>query len=397
MKLLLRTVLALGYLVLADGGRGEERNPVAKPKIVLGPSLTVPTDQAEGGELYIWWNVDQETSGHRVEYGTTSELGTTVRIDAKTRYPNVRLSSLTPGTKYYYRVATGDTTGDTFSFHLPKTNDPIRIVFWADNQHGYEVFEKQTVPLAQKLKPDFLLVPGDTVELGFLYRDWSRDLYGPAAPLLRTTPWYPVRGNHDGIFALALEMLPLPDSNHWYARTYANLRIVALDTNSDYNPGSEQVRWLTQEIESDAWKNAAFRIVSFHHPPFNWIQNRANDDGTREVRDILVPILEGAGADLVVCGHAHVYERGERKRPDGKTTTYITCGGGGGRLDNIRAGNWPHIKVSVQKHHLVVADIQGATMKFQTLDSENEQPLDDFVVKGGPLGLRAADSQARRD
>lgn len=395
MKLPCLPRIVLGALLLALQSHGFSAEQETKPRIVLGPSLTVPADSGGNGELFVWWNVDQEVDGHRVEYGLTPQLGQVASLEAKTRFPNIRLQELQPGKRYYYRVATGDCLGDVFEFELPDPAGPLRFVFWADNQHGYEVFEKQTVPLAQKLKPNFLLVPGDTVELGFLYRDWSRDLYGPAAPLLRTIPWYPVRGNHDGIFSLALEMLPLPDSNHWYARTYGKLRIVALDTNTDYNPGSPQVKWLREEIAGAAWKDATFRIVSFHQPPFNWIQNRSNDDGTREVRDVLVPILEEGGTDLVVCGHAHVYERGKRSRPDGGSTTYLTCGGGGGRLDSVRAGNWPHITVSVQKHHVVVADLEKETMKFQAIESESETPIDAFTLTGGSLATTQLSGKAR--
>lgn len=392
-------ILPLFVLLVALLGRGagaDER----QAKIVLGPSLTAPAQtrgpkETDGaGELYVWWNVDAEVAGHRVEYGTTQQLGQRAQIDAATRFPNVKLEGLRLGVQYFYRVATGTTLGDIYSFRLPAADEPFRLVLWADNQHGYEVFERQTVPLARRLEPDFLLVPGDVVEMGFLYRDWARDLYGPAGELLRQTPWFPVRGNHDGEFALARDMMPLPESNRWYARTYGPLRLVVLDTNVDYEPHSEQVRWLEREVAGNAWRDASFRIASFHHPPFNLIQNRANDDGTRLVREILVPILENAATDLVVCGHAHVYERGERTRPDGGQTTYLVVGGGGGRLDDIRAGNWPHIKVSIQKHHIVVADVTPDRIEFRVMASDNGAEIDAFAVTGGPLEQELNKSRA---
>lgn len=353
----------------------------SRVKIVLGPSLSVPSEDS----IHVWWNVNADVDGHRVDYGLTPDLGSTVVLDAKTQFPYVRLTGLEPGKTYHYRVETGEHRSETFSFRLPDPRESIRIAMWADNQHGYEVFKEKTVPLAMKLRPNLLLVPGDVVEMGFLYRDWRRDLYEPAAPLLRTVPWYPVRGNHDNNFPLALRMMPLPGNNHWYARTYGPLRIVVLDTNLDYEPNSKQVEWLKQEMEGDAWKRASFRIVSFHHPPFNLIQNRSNDDGDRLCREVLVPMLEEGGADFVICGHAHVYERGARPRPDGGATTYLIVGGGGGKLDNVRAGQWPHIEVSIQKHHVVVADVRGDGITVRAIDSTDERELDSFSVTGGPL------------
>jgi hypothetical protein len=50
--------------------------------------------------------------------------------------------------------------------------------------------------------------------------------------LWRGIPWFPVRGNHGGEYPLAHDMLPLPNNNQWYARTYGPLRIVVLDATS---------------------------------------------------------------------------------------------------------------------------------------------------------------------
>ncbi|MFO0946541.1 MAG: metallophosphoesterase family protein [Planctomycetota bacterium] len=353
-------------------------------KIVLGPSLSVPTEDS----VHVWWNVNADVEDHYVEFGLTPSLGSKVTLEEKTQFPFLSLIGLERGKTYHYRVGTGEHKSEIFTFQLPDPEQSMRIVMWADNQHGYEVFKEKTVPLALKLRPNFLLVPGDVVEMGFLYRDWRRDLYEPAAPLLRTVPWYPVRGNHDNNFPLAQRMMPLPGNNHWYARTYGSLRIVVLDTNLDYNPNSPQVEWLANELQGDAWRDASFRIVSFHHPPFNLIQNRSNDDGDRLCREVLVPLLEEGGADFVICGHAHVYERGARKRPDGRSTTYLVVGGGGGTLDNVRAGHWPHIDVSVQRHHVVVADVVRDKITVRAIDSTNEKELDAFAVTGGPLAAK---------
>ena len=97
--------------------------------------------------------------------------------------------------------------------------------------------------------------------------------------------------------------------------------------------GSAQYEWLAQELTSDAFKNAKYKIVMMHHPPHTLggnvvpaftdpvkVENRA-EDGTllsvqyeypKEndyiVRDLL-PLLEASDTQLVFYGHSHLWNR----------------------------------------------------------------------------------------
>ena len=99
------------------------------------------------------------------------------------------------------------------------------------------------------------------------------------------------------------------------------------------NQGSLQYQWLQQELNSEAFKQAKYQVVMFHHPPHSLGDNVVppftdpvpiydrNDDGTLRairyeyplrddyiIRD-LVPLLEDAGVDLVLYGHSHLWNR----------------------------------------------------------------------------------------
>jgi hypothetical protein len=97
--------------------------------------------------------------------------------------------------------------------------------------------------------------------------------------------------------------------------------------------GSEQLEWLADEVESPEWQRARFRVVTLHEGPQGLgdnvmptftdpvrIEERADDGalaGVRYeypaeenhlVRDVQ-PVLEAGGADLVLNGHSHLWNR----------------------------------------------------------------------------------------
>ena len=72
-----------------------------------------------------------------------------------------------------------------------------------------------------------------------------------------------------------------------------------------YNPyRQEEARWLEQLIQTAEYKEAAYRIVVSHLP----IPNVSGDEqqaGARYFADLMLPILNRANVDLLVCGHLH--------------------------------------------------------------------------------------------
>nr|MDJ0648935.1 metallophosphoesterase [Xenococcaceae cyanobacterium MO_188.B19] len=96
---------------------------------------------------------------------------------------------------------------------------------------------------------------------------------------------------------------------------------------------SPQYDWLKEELASDAFKQAKYKIVMFHHPPHTLGGNivppytdpqpviERNQDQVIQslkyeypieqdyiIRD-LIPLLETAGVQLVYYGHSHLWNR----------------------------------------------------------------------------------------
>ncbi len=257
--------LAVGGLVLAgavEAVRGGQREATAR--VLLGPALIAPDERG----VSVFWHLSAERDDHRVEHGDTAALGRTATLAARTRSPCVRVAGLTPGSTVHYRVVSGEAASAVHAFRLPDPGRPFRLVVWADNQDGASVFAHRTVPTIRALSPDLRLAAGDLVDDGGDEDDRGEQLYGPARELLRSVPWLPARGNHDGESALARRLCPLPGDAGHCARTFGPLRVVVLDTNVAAGRGSAQLAWLEAEARSRARVDARYRLVAFHHPPF---------------------------------------------------------------------------------------------------------------------------------
>ena len=97
--------------------------------------------------------------------------------------------------------------------------------------------------------------------------------------------------------------------------------------------GSTQYEWLKQELQSEAYQQAKYKIVMLHHPPHTLggnivppytdpqpklsytedgrLQSRYYDypiENDYIIRD-LIPLLESAGVQLVYYGHSHLWNR----------------------------------------------------------------------------------------
>ena len=70
---------------------------------------------------------------------------------------------------------------------------------------------------------------------------------------------------------------------------------------------TEQAEWLKKVLESKEYKEAPFKVVVCHMPPFGgW-------HGELEVAEKFIPLLNNADVDVMLCGHLHRYMRNEPK------------------------------------------------------------------------------------
>jgi hypothetical protein len=129
-----------------------------------------------------------------------------------------------------------------------------------------------------------------------------RGKHGPGADQNR---FFPALGNHDWRTPHAwpyLEYFSLPGNERYYDLTWGPLHLFALDSDPHEPDGvtadSDQARWLETRL---AASTSAWQLVYMHHPPFS-----SGDHGSSEA--MRWPFAAW-GADVVLSGHDHHYER----------------------------------------------------------------------------------------
>ncbi|MGF1910959.1 metallophosphoesterase family protein [Vibrio kasasachensis] len=234
--------------------------------------------------------------------------------------------------------------------------------YLVDQTTGYQ----ENIRVMFERQPDFIAIAGDLVESGNEQRDWDefwRHNAGEFNNIASYVPLFPAIGNHenypgpDGGLAeydteLAKQAIAryktyfdLPDNgssntaykDRYYRVDYGPITYITIDTSDgkpnktdkdtnwrlegvnapDFNPGSEQYKWLEEQL-ADAQINSQFTFVQFHHIPYsvgphgfptgvNGFEKGEDNQSGVPVR-VLTPLFEKYGVDAVFAGHDEMYE-----------------------------------------------------------------------------------------
>lgn len=354
--------------------RLQEATP-ALPQITKLPML----QDVRTNAMTLLWETDGNLAQHAVEWGRTTVSEQTLtrietlQIDATHFVHRATLTGLETETPYVYRVRSGTAVSPAFQFRTaPRPETPFAAAWWGDNHAGTVTLRRHIANMLAH-GPDLICVAGDMVNSGDQLDEWHQYWFKPLEHLNagQTRPVIFARGNHDGEHALAYAYSALPGNEAWFAFDYGNSRFIFLDSETSL---AEQTAWLTAELSRPETQRAAFRIVCFHRPPYVNLWNGGGHTGEGWVQTDWVPLLEQKNVDLVICGHAHNYNRG---RQNG--VTYIVSGGGGGTIDVERVANWPLFTVEYSRYHFDLMEVVGSTLHWQVFD-DNNQLIDSVVL-----------------
>jgi hypothetical protein len=147
---------------------------------------------------------------------------------------------------------------------------------------------------------------------------------------------FPALGNHEfhGDAGVALEhwwsAFPTLRNRRWYSAQIGKaIYTISLDSDTSLLAGSDQQRWLDNQLEQLP-RSIKFIFLSMHHPPVADVQTRINVShnprpNEMALRDYLENVAPKLHAQIIVCaGHIHNYERFARNG-----VTYVVSGGGG--------------------------------------------------------------------
>lgn len=196
----------------------------------------------------------------------------------------------------------------------------VHFAVIGDYGQGSDPEEGQVAALVHSWNPEFIISVGDNnydtgsaatidANIGQYYQDYIYPYsgsYGSGSPTGANRFW-PILGNHDWDTANAqpyLDYFTLPGNERYYTLTVGSglIEFFMLDSDGHEPDGNEmgtvQVQWLQAQL---AASTARWKVVVMHHAPFS--------SGRYGSSPYLQWPFEAWGADLVLTGHNHAYER----------------------------------------------------------------------------------------
>ncbi len=423
-KCTLYLLLLLAMVCLPSNTHGQDIN--------RGPYL----QQGGPNSIIVKWRTsDLENSS--VAYGLTTEnLSLTANDDYVTRNHEVQISGLDANTKYYYRVGS-----QTFLYE-PKNNQESQFFNTAPNfgedkafrtwilgDPGTQDFRQRQVRdgflnFSNSTSPDLMLLLGDNAYSYGTDEEYQAALFeNMYEDILINTHLWSSTGNHDilygnedifyGIFSQPTngELGGTPSNTEgYYSFNYSNVHFVTIETSDeDMSANGNMANWLADDLSNNTQD---WIIVYFHHPMYSGGHDSDEENDLIELRENFAPILEQYGADLVLYGHSHRYERtglikghfglsntwdpstmaiddGLGQEDNGgvydKTlspygTVYVTTGNAGKGLGDD--GAKPVHKVTYGEIGSGVLDIDGERLDYKQLDGDGNV-IDYFTIIGG--------------
>jgi acid phosphatase type 7 len=237
--------------------------------------------------------------------------------------------------------------GPTFRIGDEELKSPVTFIVYGDMRFTDPANTEATKPrvrkwLVQKIAeeaPAAIFLNGDVPLAGDMVNDYR--VYRT-----ETEPWrtarirvYPALGNHEFHGPDPQQCLenwwnafPELRDRRWYSiQLGSHIYAINLDSDAKLAPGTNQYRWLTQQLESVP-SSVDYVLISLHHPPVADVQTRfeiSHNPRPNEiaVRDLLSSVAPRLHARIVVsAGHIHNYERNDKDN-----VVYLVSGGGGAR------------------------------------------------------------------
>lgn len=318
-------VLIAGVSTVAVGLRAQA------PTLTRGPYLQLGTPTS----VVVRWRTATPTDSV-VRYGTVPGTLTSMAADAAvTTEHAVRLTGLTPHTRYFYAVgsstavlAGGDLEHSVVTAPRPGARASTRLWVLGDSgtaDANARAVRDGAMRHAHWREPDFWMMLGDNAYASGTDAEYQAAVFDMFPGTLRRAVLWPTLGNHDAIAADSAtqsgpyyDIFTLPTAGEaggvasgteaYYAFDYGNVHVVCLDSSeSDRSATGPMLRWLQADLAANT---AEWTIAFFHHPPYSKGSHDSDAEADlRQVREQIGPVLEAGGVDLVLAGHSHSYER----------------------------------------------------------------------------------------
>jgi hypothetical protein len=318
-------------------------------------------------EVTFVWETQAGNLGSRVELstdglGTTTVHGVSYEVNG-VRLHAVKVCGLEAERSYSYRVGIDGSYAEEASFVTAPTagsNETVHFAVLGDSRGAPETLG-QILAAARAAGVEFFVFTGDAVSSGTSMTDWQ-EWFDAAPDAFASLPVVFSHGNHEGNDVNFYALFPTATNLASYGLDYGPLHFaIANDTLYGASTYDDLATWLTADLAASA---APWRVATWHRPAVSSCSPHGEDINTR---DYLLPVVEAAGAQLVLNGHNHNYERSHSVKDgevvaDGAGTVHIVTGGSGAPLYTASYGReYTAVELKTQHWVDVVADAHSIT------------------------------------
>jgi hypothetical protein len=341
-----------------------------------GPYLIYPGNNTQ---MTVLWQMTS-TVGCTLEWGldTSYAAGSTATTEYGTDHQHkYTITSLTPGTKYYYRITAG-TAELTGSFRSAPAADvaSVKLLAYGDTRTNPTEHSAVCAGMNSTIAgdPDYqtiLLHTGDWVNAD-TESDWTGQFFNRSYPdQLQTQATLPIQGcmgNHEGGAVYYTKYWPYPyTAARYWSFDYGPAHIAFVDQYTDYSSGSAQLIWLANDLSASTKK---WKFIVLHEPGWTAGGNHGNN---ADVQSRIQPLCEQYGVQMVLAGHNHYYSRAVVNG-----VQHITSGGGGAPLYTPVAGQ-PNIVIYNSTLQYCKISIDGNSLSCQSVKPDGSI-IDSFYI-----------------
>lgn len=225
----------------------------------------------------------------------------------------------------------------------------------------------ETARLAESIDGQLILA-GDLAYMHGSPQDFIR-CFDPAWSQFRRR-WRPVPGNHEyetrdaaGYFQY-FGAAAGTGGRSYYSFRAGDWLVLMLNSNIDVSMASAQYQFVRSELETHPTRCA---MAVWHHPLFS-----SGPNGPNVFMRDLWGLLHRSGADVVVAGHDHLYERFGKQDVDARSDAggirQFIVGTGGANLYNFMRSE-PNSQARVQSHGVLRLTLHSASYEWTFLQT----------------------------
>ncbi len=288
----------------------------------------------------IWETKEKEVADIKLLLADTGEDAPfTVNSETTSNVRRMTIQGLEPGTRYTYRITSGEALQEATFITAPATEDETTFIVTGDSRRWEKRWSETGMDEhVLQWDADVYLTMGDLVRDGHQYEQWPEH-FARFQDLTKSKWFVSARGNHEGSLVRGVE-------NDWFAKyhelpgdgepyayfDWGNTHFVLISyestgRNKDWTKSSE---WLDAHLSGVDKK---YTVVAHHFPVYctgYYGTNLSRKEPGTNAKDFR-NVMDKHDVTLNASGHTHIYERhyplrnDERNDRDG--TWYVVNGG----------------------------------------------------------------------